>query len=91
MTRSAKPPSQQGLLTNVTRYSSPEGERLADLMARLNERHGLGLRQSKHLSDSPGMTTLFHQRPGFLVGSQHRLHALRRSQLPSGRRHSRHG
>ena len=50
----AKPPSQQGRLTNVTRYTSPEGERLADLMARLNERHGLGLRQSKYLSDSPG-------------------------------------
>ena len=50
----AKPPSQQGQLTNVTRYSSPEGERLADLMARLNEHHSLGLKQSKYLSDSPG-------------------------------------
>ncbi len=50
----AKPPSQQGRLTNVTRYTTPEGERLADLMAALNERHGLGLKQSKYLSDSPG-------------------------------------
>ena len=50
----AKPPSQQGQLTNVTRYSSPEGERLADLMARLNKHHCLGLKQSKYLSDSPG-------------------------------------
>ena len=50
----AKPPSQQGQLTNVTRYSSPEGERLADLMARLNKQHSLGLKQSKYLSDSPG-------------------------------------
>lgn len=49
-----KPPSQQGQLTNVTRYTTPEGERLADMMAMLNERHGLGLRQSKYLSDSPG-------------------------------------
>ena len=50
----AKPPSQQGQLTNVTRYTTPEGERLADLMARLNEHHSLGLKQSKYLSDSPG-------------------------------------
>lgn len=49
-----KPPSQQGQLTNVTRYTSPEGERLADMMAVLNVRHSLGLRQSKYLSDSPG-------------------------------------
>ncbi len=49
-----KPPSQQGQLTNVTRYTSPEGERLADMMAKLNEHHSLGLKQSKYLSDSPG-------------------------------------
>jgi hypothetical protein len=49
-----KPPSEQGQLTNVTRYTSPEGERLADMMAMLNEHHSLGLKQSKYLSDSPG-------------------------------------
>ncbi len=49
-----KPLSQKGRLTNVTRYTSPEGERLADLMALLNEKHSLGLTQSKYLSDSPG-------------------------------------
>ena len=50
----AKPPSQQGLLTNVTRYTSAEGERLADMLAMLNARHSLGLQQSKYRSDSPG-------------------------------------
>lgn len=49
-----KAPSQKGQLTNVTRYTSPEGEKLADMMAMLNEHHTLGLRQSKYLSDSPG-------------------------------------
>jgi hypothetical protein len=49
-----KPPSQKGKLTNVTRYTSPEGEKLADMMAILNEHHSLGLSQSKYLSDSPG-------------------------------------
>jgi hypothetical protein len=49
-----KAPSQGGMLTNVTRYTTPEGEKLADLMAILNERHKLGLKQSKYLSDSPG-------------------------------------
>ena len=36
-----KPPSQHGQLTNVTRYTSPEGEKLADMMAMLNEHHSL--------------------------------------------------
>jgi hypothetical protein len=49
-----KPPSQAGELTNVTRYTSPEGEKLADMMAMLNKHHALGLKQSKYLSDSPG-------------------------------------
>jgi hypothetical protein len=50
----AKPLSQRGRRTNVTRYTSPEGEKLADLMAALNARHGLGLEQSKYRSESPG-------------------------------------
>jgi hypothetical protein len=49
-----KPPSQGGQLTNVTRYTTPEGEKLADMMAMLNDHHKLGLKQSKYLSDSPG-------------------------------------
>jgi hypothetical protein len=49
-----KPPSQQGQLTNVTRYTTPEGEKLADMMAMLNKQHSIGLHQSKYLSDSPG-------------------------------------
>ncbi len=49
-----KPPSQKGKLTNVTRYTSPEGEKLANMMALLNEQLSLGLIQSKYLSDSPG-------------------------------------
>jgi hypothetical protein len=49
-----KPPSQAGQLTNVTRYTTPEGEKLADMMAMLNNHHNLGLSQSKYLSDSPG-------------------------------------
>lgn len=49
-----KTESQTGTLTNVTRYTSLEGERLADLMALLNTRHSLGLNQSKYLSAQPG-------------------------------------
>jgi len=49
-----KPPEQKGHLTNVTRYTSPEGERLADMMADLNKTHAIGLEQSKYLSESPG-------------------------------------
>jgi len=49
-----KPPSQKGQLTNVTRYTTPEGEKLADMMAMLNKQHSIGLQQSKYLSDSPG-------------------------------------
>jgi hypothetical protein len=45
---------QRGQLTNVTRYTTPEGERLADLMAMLNTKHALGLQQSKYLSKQPG-------------------------------------
>jgi hypothetical protein len=41
-------------MTNVTRYTTPEGEKLADMMAMLNQKYAIGLRQSKYLSDSPG-------------------------------------
>jgi hypothetical protein len=49
-----KPPEQAGHLTNVTRYTTDEGERLADLMASLNARHTIGLEQSKYRSEYPG-------------------------------------
>jgi len=38
---------------NVTRFTNPEGERIADLMAELNERYGIGLVQSKHAIEGP--------------------------------------
>ena len=49
-----KSPQQAGHLTNVTRYTTPEGERLADLMGILNIRHTIGLEQSKYRSERPG-------------------------------------
>jgi len=49
-----KAPQNAGRMTNVTRYSTPEGEKIADLMARLNKRHALGLEQSKSFSERPG-------------------------------------
>lgn len=49
-----KGPSQAGQLTNVTRFTSPEGERLADMMAMLNTKHALGLQHTKFLSKQPG-------------------------------------
>ena len=42
-----------GRPTNVTRYTTPEGERLADLMESLNKRHILGLKQTKCFSKEP--------------------------------------
>ncbi len=43
-----------GLKTNVTVYTTPEGEVLADLMAELNERYRLGLVQRKARRERPG-------------------------------------
>ncbi len=43
-----------GRLANVTRYTTPEGERLADLAADLSARHALGLEQSKVAAERPG-------------------------------------
>ncbi len=39
--------TRSGRKFNVTRYVTPEGERIADLMADMNERHGIGLVQRK--------------------------------------------
>jgi hypothetical protein len=49
-----KAPGLAGQLTNVTRYTTDEGQRLADLMAILNEQYGLGLLQTKFRSERPG-------------------------------------
>jgi hypothetical protein len=49
-----KSPQPAGIYKNVTRYTTAEGERLADMMARLNEHHGIGLVQSKLRSERPG-------------------------------------
>lgn len=49
-----KAPQTDGKLLNVTRYASDEGERLADMMAELNQHHKLGLVQSKVRSEKPG-------------------------------------
>ncbi|MHB0874747.1 MAG: M28 family metallopeptidase [Anaerolineae bacterium] len=43
-----------GLMTNASEYAAPEGERLADLMAEVNDRYRLGLHQSKHYNPNPG-------------------------------------
>jgi hypothetical protein len=50
--KSAKDQHQR-LLTSVTRYSSPEGEALADLMAELNTRYHIGVSQNKFFSERP--------------------------------------
>ena len=43
-----------GRMINITRYTNAEGEKLADLMAHLNEKYGIGLIQSKHRREGPG-------------------------------------
>jgi Zn-dependent M28 family amino/carboxypeptidase len=48
-----KSPQQAGHLTNVTRYTTVEGERLADLMTSLNKRLDIGLEQTKYRNEHP--------------------------------------
>jgi hypothetical protein len=43
-----------GRQTNSTLYTTPEGERLADLMAQVNEEYKIGLMQKKYQRKSPG-------------------------------------
>ena len=43
-----------GRRTNVTLYTSSQGERLARLMAEVNEVYGIGLEQSSYQRQSPG-------------------------------------
>ena len=42
------------VMANVTLFTTPEGERLADLMAEVNERYAIGLQQRKHQRQAPG-------------------------------------
>ncbi len=42
------------VMANVTLFTTPEGERLADLMAEVNERYQIGLQQRKHQRTAPG-------------------------------------
>lgn len=49
-----KAPAQAGQMTNVTRYCTPEGDRLADLTAALNIEYGLGLQTTKFYSERTG-------------------------------------
>lgn len=42
-----------GRHTNVTRFTTPEGERIADLMSEMNRVYEIGLEQSKRSSDRP--------------------------------------
>ncbi len=43
-----------GRKTNFTLYTAPEGERLADLIAEVNEKYKIGLIQRKYQRKSPG-------------------------------------
>jgi len=43
-----------GRKTNVTLYTAPEGKRLADLMAEVNEAYKIGLAQSSYQRKKPG-------------------------------------
>jgi hypothetical protein len=42
------------VMANVTLFTTPEGERLADLMAEVNDQYAIGLQQRKHRRPSPG-------------------------------------
>lgn len=46
--------TDEGRKTNFTLYTTPEGERLADLMCYVNEKYKIGLIQKKHKRESPG-------------------------------------
>jgi hypothetical protein len=49
-----KSDEQAGHYINVTRYTTPEGERLADLAIKLNDHFAIGLEQTKYRSEYPG-------------------------------------
>jgi hypothetical protein len=53
-----KSPEQAGVMVNVSAFTEPEGEVLADLMATVNEKYAIGLQQRKvqrpHPNDDDG-------------------------------------
>jgi hypothetical protein len=51
---SGKSPEKAGHKTNVTRFTTPEGERLANLFTSLNQSLAIGLEQSTYRNESPG-------------------------------------
>ncbi len=61
-----KSDERKGHSDNVMRYTTPEGERLADLAIYLNSHFSLGLEQTKYLSDSPGDDDGSFIKEGFL-------------------------
>jgi len=52
-------------LINVTRYSTHEGKKLADLMAELNQRYEIGLQQSQYFCAAPNDDDGSFVRAGF--------------------------
>lgn len=55
----------KGLKTNVTGFTTPEGERLARLMAEVNDRYGIGLIQRSAKRPGPGDDDGSFVRAGF--------------------------
>jgi hypothetical protein len=45
--------AETSALTNITRFVTPEGERIADLFGQLNTQYDFGLQQSKYQSPAP--------------------------------------
>ena len=60
----------QGRMVNVTRYTTPEGKKLADLMAEMNERYQIGLLQKKHRNLRPGNDEGSFIKAGILAAAQ---------------------
>jgi hypothetical protein len=54
-----------GKMTNLAFYTAPEGKELADLMADVNERYGLGLIQTSRQRERPGDDDGSFVRAGF--------------------------
>lgn len=52
--RKSEEDHEAGVMANVTLYTTPEGEHLADLMAEVNVRYALGLAQRKQQRPGPG-------------------------------------
>lgn len=48
-----KSDEERGRMMNVTGYATPEGEKLADRIAELNEKHAIGVEQRKHAREFP--------------------------------------